>query len=366
MASPAEIAAMRRALELSVQHLGSSNPNPCVGAVVLDPAGQVVGEGVTQPIGGDHAEVCALRAAGAAARGGTLVVTLEPCSHVGRSQRCTDVITHAGVRRVVYSLADPHPVAAGGAATLTAAGVDVEAEVLAAEAGDVLGPWVTAAGRSRPHLTWKYAATLDGRIAASDGSSRWITGESARADVHRQRLEADAVIVGIGTVLADDPHLTVRDRPALRQPLRVVVDSDARTSLGSRVLDAAAPTVVAVCDDAPAERVRSLRAAGAEVLEVPRCNGVVDLAELLEQLRARDVYIALLEGGPRLAAGFLRRSLVDRVVGYYAPVILGAGVPSLDDLGIGTIDGAMRLTTVDVTQIGDDVRITTVPRIGSS
>jgi diaminohydroxyphosphoribosylaminopyrimidine deaminase/5-amino-6-(5-phosphoribosylamino)uracil reductase len=363
MASPAELVAMRRALALSADHLGTSNPNPCVGAVVLDAAGEVAGEGFTQPVGGDHAEVGALRAAGPRARGGTLVVTLEPCCHVGRSQRCTDAIETAGVARLVYALDDPHQIAAGGAQRLAASGVDVEGGVLAAEAAMVLGPWVTAAARQRPYLTWKYAVTLDGRAAAVDGSSQWITGEAARRDVHRQRLEADAVIAGIGTVLADDPQLTVRDCPAPRQPLRVVVDSDARTPADRRVLDGTAPTLVAVCDDAPPERVAALRSR-AQVELLQRRDGSVDLAALLSCLRAHDVFLALLEGGATLAAGFLRLGLVDRLVGYYAPALLGGGAPTVGELGIDSIDRAARLEVVDVTRIGADVRITTVPRNG--
>jgi diaminohydroxyphosphoribosylaminopyrimidine deaminase/5-amino-6-(5-phosphoribosylamino)uracil reductase len=365
MASEAEIAAMRRALALSLQQLGTTNPNPCVGAVVLDRTGAVAGEGFTQPIGGDHAEIGALRMAGDAARGGTVVVTLEPCCHVGRSQRCTDAIQQAGVARLVYALADPHSVAAGGAKLLATAGVDVEGGVLTDEAAVVLGPWVTAAGRDRPYLTWKYAATLDGRTAATDGSSRWITGQAARADVHRLRLQADAVIVGVGTVVADDPQLTVRDVPAPRQPLRVVVDSDARTPVESRVVDGAAPTLIAACDDADPERVAGLRAY-AKVELLPRRAGHVDLDALLRCLRSHEVFLAFVEGGATLAASFLRRGLVDRLVGYYAPALLGAGAATVGDLGITGIDQAVRLRTVEVAQLGDDVRITTVPATGDS
>jgi diaminohydroxyphosphoribosylaminopyrimidine deaminase/5-amino-6-(5-phosphoribosylamino)uracil reductase len=361
MATAVEIAAMRRALELSAARLGTSNPNPTVGAVVLDVSGKVVGEGVTQPVGGDHAEVVALQAAGDRARGGVIVVTLEPCAHTGRSQRCTEVIQGAGVARVVYGLSDPNPVAAGGGEQLVAVGVDVESGVLAAEAALVLGPWVAAAGRDRAHLTWKYAATLDGRTAAADGSSQWITGELARADVHRLRAEADAVLVGIGTVLADDPQLTARDWPASRQPLRVVVDSDGRTPLDSRVLDKSATTLIAVCDDAPDDRIDALRQAGVEVAVLERSNGHADLAELLTLLRQRDVFVAFLEGGATLAASFLRSGLVDRLIGYYAPALLGSGPAALGDIGIESIGESLRLTTIDVTRLGEDIRITAVP-----
>ncbi|HMC69438.1 MAG TPA: bifunctional diaminohydroxyphosphoribosylaminopyrimidine deaminase/5-amino-6-(5-phosphoribosylamino)uracil reductase RibD, partial [Mycobacteriales bacterium] len=224
-----EVSAMRRAIALAGDAVGRSNPNPAVGAVVLDTTGTVVGEGATQPVGGAHAEVEALTAAGARASGGTLVVTLEPCRHAGRTPPCTEAIVAAGVGRVVYAVADPHDIAAGGEDALRTAGVDVEGGVLADEARATLEPWLVAVRRRRPFLTWKYAATLDGRTAAADGTSRWITGVEARRDVHRLRAESDAVVVGIGTVLADDTALTVRDWPAVRQPLRVVVDGKART-----------------------------------------------------------------------------------------------------------------------------------------
>jgi diaminohydroxyphosphoribosylaminopyrimidine deaminase / 5-amino-6-(5-phosphoribosylamino)uracil reductase len=357
MASEAERVAMRRAIAISTDALGTTNPNPCVGAVVLDAGGNVIGEGITQPVGGDHAEVVALNAAGDAAQGGTVVVTLEPCSHVGRTQPCTDRIRGCGVARVVYALADPHPAAAGGGAVLRAAGVDVEVGLLADEAEPVLGRWTTAVARGRPHVTWKYASTLDGRTAALDGTSQWITGGPARRDVHRERYLADAVIVGIGTVLADDPQLTVRDWPADRQPTRVVVDTAARTPLTAHVVDGTAPTVIVVASDAPQERVAALSGAGATVVAVSRSGAHVDLHAVVEHLAGRDVAIALLEGGATLATAFIRAGLVDRVVGYHAATLLGGGRPLLGDIGVSTLTAATRLTLDDVRPVGDDVRI---------
>jgi diaminohydroxyphosphoribosylaminopyrimidine deaminase/5-amino-6-(5-phosphoribosylamino)uracil reductase len=357
VATDAERAAMRRAVSLSTEALGTTNPNPCVGAVVLDADGRVVGEGITQPVGGDHAEVVALRAAGDRARGGTVVVTLEPCRHTGRTQPCTEMIRGAGIARVVYALSDPHDVAAGGGEQLQGAGLDVEPGLLADEVLPVLEPWLLGIGRQRPYLTWKYAATLDGRIAAADGTSRWITGAAARRDVHRERHTADAVIVGIGTVLADDARLTVRDWPAGRQPARVVVDTDARTPASARVLDDAATTLIAVADDVAPERTNALRAAGAEIIPVPRLDGGIHLLALLVALRQREIYIALLEGGPTLAASFLRGGLVDRVVGYHAPMLFGSGLPVVGALGVSTLDAATRLSLCEVTSLGDDVRI---------
>ena len=358
MATAAENAAMRRAIELAAGVLGTTNPNPAVGAVVIDREGQVVASGATRPAGDAHAEIVALAAAGEQAVGGTLVVTLEPCRHVGRTGPCTDTIAAAGIARVVFAVADPHAEAAGGAEALRATGIDVEDGVLTDEASPDLLPWLTAVRRRRPHVTWKYAATLDGRTAAADGTSRWITGEESRRDVHRLRALSDAVVVGIGTVLADDTHLTVRDWPTTRQPLRVVIDGKARTPVSAHILDGEARTLLAVGNDADPERVKPLRETGAEVIELPRRDGLVDLSALMAALFEREQLVVLLEGGATLAGSFVRQRLVDRVVGYHAPALLGAGPPVLGDAGITTISSAARLTVTDVTALGADVRIT--------
>jgi diaminohydroxyphosphoribosylaminopyrimidine deaminase/5-amino-6-(5-phosphoribosylamino)uracil reductase len=339
MATPAELTAMQRAVALASAAVGVSNPNPAVGAVVLDAAGAVVGEGSTAPVGGAHAEVVALSAAGA----------------------CTDAVIAAGIRRVVFAAGDPHGAAGGGADTLRAHGVDVEGGVLVDEATPDLEPWLLATRRRRPHVTWKYAASLDGRTAAADGTSRWVTGPESRADVHRLRLAADAVVVGIGTVLADDPQLTVRDHPAVRQPLRVVVDGKARVPASARVLDDSAPTLVLVGDDAEPDRVKALRSGRAEVVEISRRDGRLDLSLLLATLFDREVLRVLLEGGATLAGSFVRARLVDTVVGYHAPALLGAGPPVLADAGVSTIASALRLELQDVTRVGPDVRVTAVP-----
>ncbi len=326
MTGTAERAAMRRALALSQAVLGSTSPNPPVGAVILDPTGQVVGEGATRPPGGPHAEVVALAEAGDRARGGTAVVTLEPCRHTGRTGPCTEALLAAGVGRVLYGQADPTPGAGGGGQELSERGVGV-AVLLPDEVA--LGPleaWLDAQRLGRPHVTWKYAATLDGRSAAADGTSRWITGEESRADVHRLRAQCDAVVVGVGTVLADDPELTARPDPG-HQPLRVVLDNTGRTPPGAKVHPA-------------------LVRAG------------TDLADVLAGLQDRGVVSVLLEGGPTLAASFLRAGLVDRVIAYLAPVLLGAGPGALADIGVGTISEAPRLRLDDVTRLGADVRLT--------
>jgi diaminohydroxyphosphoribosylaminopyrimidine deaminase / 5-amino-6-(5-phosphoribosylamino)uracil reductase len=333
VASPAEIAAMRRAVELASLGEGTTQPNPNVGAVVLDARGSVVGEGWHERPGRPHAEVVALAAAGPRARGGTVVVTLEPCNHVGRTGACAGALIMAGVARVVYAVADPWPPAAGGAVTLRAAGIDVEGGVLAAAAEPGNARWLTSMRWRRPYVVWKYAATLDGRVAAADGTSRWITGEEARAAVHRLRATCDAVVVGSGTALTDDPQLTVRDadgHPAARQPLRVVVDRRGRLPATARVLDDAAPT------------------------HVSRADGP---AALLAELFDRGVRRVLLEGGPTLAAAFLRDGLVDEAVVHLAPTLLGAGPSLVGDLGIPTIASALTFTIVDVTRLGGDVEV---------
>jgi diaminohydroxyphosphoribosylaminopyrimidine deaminase / 5-amino-6-(5-phosphoribosylamino)uracil reductase len=333
-ARPAERAAMARARELGAGVLGTTSPNPPVGAVILAADGSVAGEGATAPPGGPHAEVRALEQAGERARGGTAVVTLEPCAHTGRTAPCTDALLAAGIARVVIAVPEPTELAGGGAARLRAAGVDVVLGVQQREAEEgALASWLTGVRRHRPHVVWKVGATLDGRVAAADGTSRWITGSEARAAVHRLRATCDAVVVGSGTALADDPRLTVRDpggRDAARQPLRVVADRRGRLPGGARVLDGAAPTHVSTAG-------------------TPR--------ELLGELFARGVRRVLLEGGPSLAAAFLRDGLVDEMVLHVAPTLLGAGPSLVGDLGIGTLGDALPLEVVDVTRLGGDVQL---------
>ena len=337
--------AMRRAVALSAEALGRTAPNPTVGCVILSAAGEVVGEGSHLYAARDHAEVVALREAGDRARGGTAVVTLSPCTRNGRTSPCADALRDAGVARVVYAVADPtDPPTAG------------EAGPLAEEAARVNEAWLLAVREHRPFVTWKYAASLDGRVSAADGTSKWITGPAARADVHRLRSEVDAIAVGISTVLADDPHLTVRDGDALaaRQPLRVVVDSAFRVPPTARVLDGAAPTLVATTVE-PAETK-------AEYVVLPQApDGHTDVRALLAHLYERGVRHLLVEGGPKLAGTLVDERLVDRVVGYVAPVAIGSGKPALDNAGAPTIDAAWRLRLDDVTRIGDDVRLTWRP-----
>lgn len=338
---------MRRAAELGLSVLGTTSPNPPVGAVALDETGAVVGEGATQPPGSPHAEVGALVQAAGRAR--TVVVTLEPCAHTGRTGPCAEALVAGGVRRVVVAVAEPTQQAGGGADVLRAAGVEVVEGVLADEvAAGALAPWLHRQRTGRPHVTWKLASTLDGRAAAADGTSRWITGDAARRQVHVLRAQADAVVVGVGTVLADDPELTARPDPG-HQPLRVVVDPAGRTPQSAKVLDQGGPTLV-VTQGASYGEDRTL------VLP-PDPDGRADLHALLAALAERDVVSVLLEGGPRLAGGFVQAGLVDRVVAFVAPAVLGAGPAVLEDAGIGTIADALRLRLVRVERVGDDVRL---------
>lgn len=349
-------AAMRRAIALAARGLGHTSPNPVVGCVITDAAGTVVGEGWHQRAGGPHAEVHALRAAGPAARGGTAYVTLEPCNHTGRTGPCAQALLEAGVARVVYAVPDPNPQASGGAATLRAAGVETEGGFLEAEAEAGNTAWLTSVRLGRPHVTWKYAATLDGRSAAADGSSRWITSPESRADVHRLRAEADAVLVGGGTLRADDPHLAVRGVEGATQPLRVALDTHAALLPGARILDDAAPTLLVVAEDADTRHLP-----GVDLLRLPLHDGRLPVPGLLTALHARGVRSVFLEGGPSLAGAFLEAGAVDRVVGYLAPALLGSGPAALADAGITTIARAVRLDITEAVRVGTDLRITAVP-----
>ena len=337
-------ALMLRALDAA--RLGpEADPNPRVGCVVADAEGRVVGVGHHRGAGSPHAEVEALAAAGGAAHGGTAYVTLEPCDHTGRTGPCSRALVEAGLSRVVFAVADPDPAAAGGATTLEAAGVAVEGGLLEDQAEDLNASWLHARRTGRPWVVAKSASTLDGRVAAVDGSSRWITGEAARADVHTLRARCGAVVVGTGTALADDPQLTVRGtegsdavrgtdgRGAARQPLRVVVGHRPLPA-GARLLDGTAETLVLATRDP---------------------------AEVLATLHARGIHRVLLEGGPTLSAAFLAAGLVDEVVAYVAPALLGAGPSVTADLGVTTIADAVRLRPTDVTVLGPDVRITARP-----
>jgi diaminohydroxyphosphoribosylaminopyrimidine deaminase/5-amino-6-(5-phosphoribosylamino)uracil reductase len=335
--SETERTAMSRALVLAATPGVPLGPNPRVGCVILDAEGGTVAEGHHRGAGSPHAEVDALARAGDAARGATAVVTLEPCNHTGRTGPCAQALVAAGVRRVVVAQRDLNPVALGGVETLRAAGVEVETGLMADEARALNLVWSFAVEQGRPFVTWKLGTTLDGRIAAADGSSRWVSSPAARLDSHLLRTVCDTMLVGTGTVAIDDPHLTARGADGqllARQPLRAVM-GERELDPGRRIFDDAAETV----------RLRTR-----------------DPEAALKLLFARDRQHVLLEGGPTLAAAFLAAALVDEVVAYVAPMLLGAGRSAIGDLGISTVSEALHLPVTDVTVLeplndGDDVNV---------
>src|SRR5437868_2391270 len=348
---------MARAVALARRGLGRTSPNPPVGAVVVR-AGRIVGEGWHRRAGGPHAEVVALRRAGAAARGATLYVTLEPCSHFGRTPPCARAVMAAGVARVVVAVGDPNPRVRGrGLRALRAAGIRVDIGILAEDAGAVSIWFRHYVARRRPYVMLKLAASLDGRIATASGESRWVSGAAARRWVHALRNRVDAVMVGAGTVLADDPALTCRIR-AGRDPLRVIVDGRLRVSPRAAVFHqrSAAPTLVVTATAASPRRRDALERVGAEVLALPGRRGRVRMDALLAALAARGVVSVLVEGGGDLAAAMLRERAVDRLLLVSAPVLLGGdGRPMLAPLGVARLAAAPRLACVTVTRLGPDL-----------
>jgi diaminohydroxyphosphoribosylaminopyrimidine deaminase / 5-amino-6-(5-phosphoribosylamino)uracil reductase len=351
---------MERALRLAERGRGLVSPNPMVGAVVVAD-GRVVGEGFHRGPGTAHAEIEALADAGDLARGGVLYSTLEPCDHFGRTGPCTTAILEAGIGRVVSAMTDPNPIVDGrGHARLAAEGLEVSTGVLRDQAEALNRPYAKHVRTGVPFVTWKMASSLDGKVAARDGTSRWVTGEAARRDVHRLRGAADAIVVGAGTALADDPSLTVRD-PAYagRPPLRVLVDARGRVPPSGDLFDDAAPTFVATTDAAPVERCEEWRAAGAEVVPFERDGELVPFDALMRHLGKRDVQSVLLEGGPTLAWSAVADGLVDTVVVYLAPKLIGgADAPTvLGGRGFAPIANALGLHIRSFDLVGDDLRV---------
>ncbi len=359
---------MNRALELARRSLGSVSPNPAVGAVVVR-RGEVVGEGHTQPPGGDHAEVIALRQAGDLALGAELFISLEPCSRHGRTPPCTDAIREAGISRVHVGAIDPNPAEDGrGLSRLREAGVEV---IVAADspeslaASRLIGAYRKHSTTGTPFVTSKFAMSLDGKIADRTGRSKWITGETARARAHELRAESDAILVGIGTIVADDPRLTARDpagRPRRRQPLRVVVDSKGMVPLDSVVTSDEGRTLIA-CTVMEESKRSKLAARGVEVEVLPDHDGRVDLAALLKLLGSRGVTSILVEGGGQVAGSFFDVGLVDRVTAFIAPVIVGGqSAPGpVGGNGVADIAGALRLTDCSWERVGDDFLVVGYP-----
>lgn len=344
------------ALRLAERGLYTTTPNPRVGCLLVKD-GEVLAEGWHERAGEAHAEVVALRSAGPAARGATAYISLEPCCHFGRTPPCVDALIEAGVRRVVAAMMDPNPRVAGrGLARLRAAGVEVDCGALEDEARDLNIGFVSRMQRGRPWVRMKIAATLDGKTALENGVSQWITGPEARRDGHAWRARACALLTGIGTVKEDDPQLTVRDVPTTRQPPRIVIDSRMEISPGAKILSAGKVLLAAAVEDAG--KRRALEASGVEVVLLPNADGKVDLAGLIAELGRRECNELHVEAGYKLNGSLLREGLIDELVVYLAPSIVGDRARGMFDLpAIESLDRKTELDLYDVCRIGNDLRI---------
>ena len=352
---------MTQALRLAERGLYTTSPNPRVGCVIVK-GGRVVGEGWHERAGQPHAEVHALRQAGEAARGATVYVTLEPCSHYGRTPPCANALVEAGVASVMVAMADPNPLVAGqGLHLLEERGIHTRSGLLEGEARELNKGFVSRMTRQRPWVTVKLAASLDGRTALANGASQWITGAAARSDVQRWRARSCAIMTGIGTVLADDPQMTVRELDIGRQPLRVVVDSHLRITLDRKILQGG--NTLLACLPGQPDKVDALRETGVTVLELAEENGQVSLPGLLQALAQRDINEVLVEAGSVLNGALLQQGLVDELLLYYAPTLLGAdarGMFGLEPLTAMTQRIDLELLALD--RVGQDIRVRARPR----
>lgn len=351
---------MARALQLAGRALWTTSPNPRVGCVLVR-AGEIVGEGWHEKVGEAHAEVHALKAAGERAHGATAYVTLEPCSHTGRTPPCAEALIAAGVSRVVAAMSDPNPLVAGkGLAMLQAAGIETASGVLENEARELNIGFVSRMTRGRPWLRLKAAASLDGKTALNNGVSQWITGPDARRDGHRWRARACAILTGFGTVRDDDPSLTVREVDTARQPLRVIVDSRLETSAMAKILQGGQVLIAAAVDDP--EKAEILRSAGAEIVFLPNLQGKVDLSALMNELARRGINEVHAEAGSKLNGSLLREGLVDEFLFYLAPCLIGDDANGLFGLpALTTLAGKTALQIRDVRQVGTDIRLIARP-----
>ena len=349
---------MREALRLAAYGRGRTSPNPMVGAILVRD-GRIVGAGWHRKAGTEHAEIHALRMAGELARGATLYVTLEPCSHTGRTGPCAKAVIEEGVRRVVAAMEDPNPLVSGrGFQMLREAGVEVDCGLLEPEARQLNEAFLTWVTKKRPFVTLKMAMTLDGKTATADGESKWITGEEARLYGHFLRDENDAILVGIGTVIADRPSLTTRlPEGNGKNPLRIILDSKARTPLDAPVLhDGAASVLIATTEAAPKENVDRLRGLGAEVL-IAGAGPTVDLPLLLQSLGERKICSLLVEGGSTIHFSFLREKLADKIYAFIAPLLVGGkcATSAVGGEGFSRLADAARLTNIKTEIIGADL-----------
>jgi len=351
---------MREALELARQGKGRVEPNPMVGCLIVKD-GRVVGRGYHRAFGGDHAEVEALRNAGHHAEGADVYVTLEPCAHFGKTPPCTDALIRAKVKRVIIAMSDPFPQASGaGPKKLTEAGVEVETGLMEEDARELNAPYIKLITRKQSYVIAKWAMSLDGKIATRTGDSRWISGEESRRLVHRMRNEVDAVMVGLGTVLKDDPQLTCRI-PNGRNPRRIIVDGPASTPLTSQVVRSAGEveTIIAVAETAPAEHVQSLEDAGCSLIKLPATGDHFKIVDLLAETARRGLTNILAEGGGALLASLFEERAVDEVRVFVAPVIIGGtdAYTPVAGCGIDKMSQALRLRSVKSRQVGEDVLI---------
>lgn len=359
---------MARALQLAARGLYSTDPNPRVGCVLVRD-GQIVGEAWHQRAGQPHAEPLALQQAGSRAQGATAYVTLEPCSHFGRTPPCADALIAAGISRVVVAMQDPNPLVAGqGLQRLQQAGIDVASGLMEEQARLINPGFIKRMQSGLPFVRVKLAMSLDGRTAMQSGESQWITGPEARADVQRLRGRSSAVISGIETVLLDDPQLTVRDPVLLgedgllRQPLRVVLDTHLRIPLSAKLLAAKGPVMIVTTATADAAKVRALQDLGVEVLSLPLADGQLDVEALLRHLtQAHQCNEVLVETGARLAGSFVAQQRVDEMVIYMAPTLLGSEARPLIDLPLTQMSQQRRLQITDLRQFGQDIRLTLQP-----
>ena len=352
--------AMERCLELAATYKGRTSPNPIVGCVITDEAGEIIAEGVHRGPGTDHAEIDALKQLARVPAGATMYVNLEPCMHQGRTPPCAPVVRDSGIERVVIGMEDPIEGHGGGARLLRRAGLDVTVGVLRAECERANRPWLVWAEQHRPAFILKAAITLDGKICTVTGQSKWITSEEARLDVHRLRAQSDAILVGIGTVLADDPLLSARIEGG-RDPARVVLDTKLRTPLDARLLRRGPRIIIACAEAAPKSREKALAAAGAEVWRLPtHRNGRLDLHPLARRLADVDIQSVLVEGGGEVHAYLLDKRLCDELVLYVAPKVVGGPAKSwVGGDGRASMASAIKLVYEQppVVLPGGDIRI---------
>ncbi len=349
---------MARALQLAARGLYTTTPNPRVGCVIVK-NNKIIGEGWHQRAGTAHAEIHALKMAADAARDATVYITLEPCSHHGRTPPCVAALISAGVARVVAAMADPNPLVAGqGIQLLTQAGIQAETGLIETDARALNPGFISRMTRHRPWVRLKTASTLDGKTALANGQSQWITGEAARADVQKLRARACAILTGSGTLLIDNPRMTVRDFDIGRQPLRVIVDSKLRTSPSAAIL----PALIA-CAASPPDTRDALSAAGAEVVELPDAHGRVDLAALMSELARRGINEVHVEAGAALSGALLEAGLIDEWIAYLAPMALGHDARGIfKNPPLESLEHAARFNLQGVRQVGGDLRLTLVPK----